>query len=316
MRKFIKKLLCFSLNIPLIIVCLMIIQKNIENSDLDNYDFAMVDKFQRLQDTFNEDKRIIFVGGSNLAFSLDSEMIEKEFNIPVINTGLHAGVGIFHEIDDILPYVHKNDIIVLCPEYWQISKSGNGTNSAWELEIIINRKKITDLQKKGFYDYPTDFAFFMKSLLKSGLTSSHFDDDCYRRSAFNKYGDVTVHIKNDKILNDEMFILYMNNPFELKYYKYFENAVNELKEKNTVVIYNYPICHEATFNTNIENIVETDNYLRQHLNVIFAGTKEEYVCKRDMLFDTPYHANKRGREWRTKLVIKHLHECYFDKQEN
>lgn len=315
MKKFLKKLLCFSLNIPLIIICLFIIQKNIKNSDADNYNFAMIDKFQRLKDTYNYEKRIIFVGGSNLAFSLDSEKIQNEFNIPVINTGLHAGVGIFHEIDDILPYIHENDIVVLCPEYWQISKSGNGTNSAWELEIIINKKSIFELKKKGFYDYPTDFAFFLKNLLKSGLSSSHFDEDIYRRDSFNKYGDVIKHINDNPPLTDEMFVLVMNNPFKLKYYKYFENAVNELKNRNTVVIYNYPICHEATFNSNIDNIVKTDDYLRQHLDIIFAGTKEEYVCKRDMLFDTPYHANKKGREWRTDLVIKHLHKCYFDKQE-
>ena len=306
----------FLFNIPILLVCLFIINDNIKHSDPDNYDFAMVDKFQRLQDTYNEQRRIIFVGGSNLAFSLDSEKIQNEFNISVINTGLHAGVGIFHEIDDVLPYVHANDIVVLCPEYWQISEAGNGTHSAWEIEIIINKKHLWQIRKKGFYDYPKDFAFFIQNVLKSGLSSFHFDDDVYRRASFNEYGDIVKHLTDDPPATNEMFILHADYPFKIKYFKYFKNLVNELKKKNAVVIFNYPICHEATFNANLDNIIETDDYLRNHLDVLFAGTKEEYICQRDMLFDTPYHANKQGREWRTNLVIKHLHECYFDKREN
>jgi len=38
--------------------------------------------------------RIIIVGGSNVAFGIDSELMEEELDIPVINDGLHVALGI------------------------------------------------------------------------------------------------------------------------------------------------------------------------------------------------------------------------------
>lgn len=61
--------------------------------------------------------RIIFVGGSNLAFGLDSQRIKDSLNINVINYGLHAGIGLKYMVDDISTYARKGDIIVFAPEY-------------------------------------------------------------------------------------------------------------------------------------------------------------------------------------------------------
>ena len=41
--------------------------------------------------------RIVFVGGSSLAFALDSKRISDSIGLPVINTALHAGMGMKFE---------------------------------------------------------------------------------------------------------------------------------------------------------------------------------------------------------------------------
>ena len=58
----------------------------------DGYLQAYNKKCQLLEDT--PSPRIIFVGGSNLAFGLDSQRIKDSLNINVINYGLHAGIGL------------------------------------------------------------------------------------------------------------------------------------------------------------------------------------------------------------------------------
>ena len=56
-----------------------------ENTYLSSY----LDKIKLIEKV--ENKRIIFIGGSNLAFGLDSSMIEKEFlGYKIINMGLHG----------------------------------------------------------------------------------------------------------------------------------------------------------------------------------------------------------------------------------
>ena len=81
----------------------------------DGYLQAYNKKCQLLEDT--PSPRIIFVGGSNLAFGLDSQRIKDSLNINVINYGLHAGIGLKYMIDDISTYARKGDIIVFAPEY-------------------------------------------------------------------------------------------------------------------------------------------------------------------------------------------------------
>ena len=38
--------------------------------------------------------RIIFMGGSNTAFGINSRMVEDSLKLPVINHGLHGGIGL------------------------------------------------------------------------------------------------------------------------------------------------------------------------------------------------------------------------------
>lgn len=62
----------------------------------DNYDAALTDKVDRLKGI--KEPKIILVGDSNLAFGINSQRIEEELEMPVVNLGLHNVLGnAFHE---------------------------------------------------------------------------------------------------------------------------------------------------------------------------------------------------------------------------
>ena len=61
--------------------------------------------------------RIVFVGGSSVAHGIDSKLIEKGLGRPVVNMGLHAGLGICYNMASALPCLHKGDVVFLLPEY-------------------------------------------------------------------------------------------------------------------------------------------------------------------------------------------------------
>lgn len=110
MKKFINNILLIAgILITLILAITMLPMEQ------DGYLQAYNKKCQLLEDT--PSPRIIFVGGSNLAFGLDSQRIKDSLNINVINYGLHAGIGLKYMIDDISTYARKGDIIVFAPEY-------------------------------------------------------------------------------------------------------------------------------------------------------------------------------------------------------
>ena len=80
-----------------------------------HYVAAIIDKQKSLRSC--PSPKIILVGGSSLAFGLDSEMIESRVRRPVLNMGLHAGFGLKFMIEEVKPYVDSGDVVLLVPEY-------------------------------------------------------------------------------------------------------------------------------------------------------------------------------------------------------
>jgi len=78
--------------------------------DSGDYISAILDKDRLLRDT--PSPKIVFVGASNLAFGLDSERVQSAMRLPVVNLGLHGGVGLKYMLDSTRPYVKKGDIVV------------------------------------------------------------------------------------------------------------------------------------------------------------------------------------------------------------
>ena len=113
MRRFINKILVFVLLLLVLLsLSLFFIPDVVSKNSLLA---ALVDKHTLLQKTKSE--KIIFIGGSNLSFGLDSKRISNAFNKPVINMGVHAGMGLEYIVNDVKQYINKGDIVVLMPEY-------------------------------------------------------------------------------------------------------------------------------------------------------------------------------------------------------
>ena len=96
----------------LITVVVIIRQKPVDYS---GYAAAIIDKMQILADAGSP--KIVFIGGSSLAFGLDSQEIEKNTGITVVNMGLHANLGLRFMTEQVKEYLAPGDIVVISPEY-------------------------------------------------------------------------------------------------------------------------------------------------------------------------------------------------------
>ncbi|MER3433500.1 MAG: hypothetical protein C4288_08720 [Leptolyngbya sp. ERB_1_1] len=62
-------------------------------------------------------RRILLVGGSSTHFGLSAEELQEKFGIPVLNLGLHAGLGL-DAIDKLVQdEIRPDDIVILFPEH-------------------------------------------------------------------------------------------------------------------------------------------------------------------------------------------------------
>src|SRR4051812_8219671 len=98
MKKFIYTLIAFT---AVIISLYMLISFTVLPHNFIKNDFmaAIIDKHKRINQI--NSPKIIFAGGSNLTFGLNSEEVEKEFSVPVVNLGLHAGLGLTFILNEL-----------------------------------------------------------------------------------------------------------------------------------------------------------------------------------------------------------------------
>jgi hypothetical protein len=87
-----------------------------------NYLAATIDKHHRLKST--RSPRIILIGGSNLAFGIKNDILERELGLPVVNMGLNAALGVPFMLREVRSKIQKGDVVVLSLEYDILSGVG------------------------------------------------------------------------------------------------------------------------------------------------------------------------------------------------
>ena len=113
MKKFIIKGFALILLVALMMLGVVAFHRYVIGSQYKyNYQAAIVDKIQRLESI--DEPKIILVGNSNLAFGINSEIIQEKTGMPVVNLGLHASLGNkFHE-NIVKNHIGEGDVVVLC----------------------------------------------------------------------------------------------------------------------------------------------------------------------------------------------------------
>ena len=95
-----------------------------------------------------------------------------------------------------------------------------------------------------------------------------------------------------------------------------QTAMNKIKEfrtqvekKNAIFFVSYPGFHDDSYLISSEKIERiAKEYERNGFAVL--GYPGRYVLPDYMMFDTPYHLNKEGVDYRTGLLIEDLYEFY------
>ena len=76
-----------------------------------DYMAAMIDKHERANQIGSP--KIVIAGGSNIAFNIDSERVQDELKIPVVNIGLNVGLGLNFILKELKDISEENDIVFL-----------------------------------------------------------------------------------------------------------------------------------------------------------------------------------------------------------
>ncbi|MGH1336617.1 MAG: hypothetical protein ACRBFS_10850 [Aureispira sp.] len=255
--------------------------------------------------------KIVFVGGSNLAYGMDSEMIEKAFSIPVVNLGLHGGLGVPFMLKETQKLLKKGDIVFISIEYF----TGDGDyrliqqtclefpevadieqfNIKQEIQLHLNetRQGLVDLVENK----PKKDEYKNKLSIWEMENKKRFDPSL----KFNKYGDFTKHLDHDG--------WYQRRSDDTKFqYRYWEGIqlLNDFKAKNEGVsfFFIYPSLAKSNFDAHKTILNKFHKDLINNLDFEVLNTPEDFVFEDKLFYDTYYHLIRQGRHLRTKKQIQ------------
>lgn len=270
---------------------------------------ALLDKHEMLRKTGapGAGPRIVVIGGSNVAYGLDSRRIEEALHIPVVNAGLHASLGMKFYLTDIKPYIREGDIVVVIPEYSQYyTDSFYGNMELVSILFDVYRDGMKEIDAKQWWHLMRFIPFYAASKLKiSKEPSANGPIGVYDRKAFNNHGDAYVHwtkpgikFKAAQKAKEEDQV----NPEAIKLLVDFQKFV----EGKKATMFLLPPAYQSTSFVNQKPLIDKiyQAIKESHLPVI--ATPERYELPDSVFFDTSYHLILPGIERRSELMIEDL----------
>ncbi|MBQ9269797.1 MAG: hypothetical protein IJ206_09815 [Oscillospiraceae bacterium] len=262
-------------------------------------------KVQRLEET--PGPRIVLIGGSSAAFSVDSAALEREFpEYSVVNFGMYAALGTTVMLDLAEPRIREGDIVILLPEqteqtlsgYFDASVMWQGLDGAFSLIGDLPRDK----RKALLSTFP---AFAGQKLSYSISGSSPVPPGVYARSSFNEYGDVESPLcvrnempggydENTRIRFDADII---STDFIERINRFTEAAQENGAECWYILC---PVNRSAVYGeATPEDFYQT---LRQSIACPLIGNPNDSVMDPGWFFDTNFHLNSSGKLLYTRAL--------------
>ena len=246
--------------------------------------------------------RIIFLGGSNLSFGLNSQIIKDSLKRNPINTAIHVNIGIKHMIDNALQYIQKDDIVVLVLEYSHYYKDLNhGTE---ELLRSITDINIKDIKHLNIYQIVNLIKYIPKYSLSKVDPTEYFniiESKFYSINSFNQFGDVNAHWNEKRKIVEPYDEI--KGDFNLDVLNYIEEFNNAISNKGATLLVSYPSYQETSFDISKVTIQKIHKeLLKTSLSII--DSPERYKFSDTLIYNTPYHLTKKGVDLRTNLLLQ------------
>ena len=127
----------------------------------------------------------------------------------------------------------------------------------------------------------------------------------YSKDAYNQYGDATTHWKINYDKKVEPFNDIEGGEFNYDLLKAIVEFNDAVKSKGATLYISFPPYQKASFIKTKGQVNFVESELRK-TGLTIIGSPERYMVNDNMLYDTPYHLNKKGVDHRTQLLLEDL----------
>ena len=296
-----KNIVFFVKNLLLLCIVLLFCVKIVMPQYTGIFNASLIDKVKRLEAI--DGPKIVLIGNSNLAFGMDSQKLELAFGMPVVNMGLHGGLGnAFHERMSMLN-ICEGDIYILCHTGFSDDGTIFDKTLAWTtIENHINLWRLMDLG--DIYPMMKEYPIYLKKCLELFVSrkGNELPGGIYSRDVFNKYGDVVIERTSQYTFTSPV------NPPSIN--DITIDRINKLNEKITekgavLLVAGYPIG-KGELTAPEEEFVKIQKILSERLACPVISDYRDYMFDYSLFFDTDLHLTTEGVTLRTQQLIEDL----------
>ncbi len=255
-----------------------------------------------------EGKRLVLIGGSNLAFGVDSELLEEYTELPVVNFGLYAALGTKAMLDMAEQHINEGDIVILCPEQNSQTYSlyYNGLNMWYALDSDYSMLK--DVGVSNLDDLIAALPEFAKQKREASIRGSAMQSGIYSLSSLNEYGDIFIERPYNTMVDfgKSAEITLNASLVDDEFADYLNSFANRLERKGARVWFGFSPVNRIAVTSDENEIEEFSQTLEEKLDFPIISDINDYILDEGYFFDTNFHMNSVGMLQRTAIFAEDI----------
>ena len=254
------------------------------------------EKYDRLRGA--GENKVVLIGGSNLAFGIDSAAMESVIGRPVVNFGLYATLGTKVMLDMSKSGLKSGDVVVICPEidpqtlslYYNAEAMWQACDSDMSLIFRIGADNIGDMAG-GYWDYIISKMRYAES---GGIDVT----GVYAKSSFNEYGDIVYERPYNQMAlgyDPNKMISLTSDIFSEDFIDYVNEYITWAKLHGVDVYFSFPpMNRDAVTTYEEEEIRAFYQFIYDSLDCEIISDIRGYILDAGYFYDSNFHLNDAG----------------------
>jgi len=285
----------------------------------DKNDYADVSALKHERLATLEGRKIVLLGGSNLAYGIETDILERETGCPTANMGMNGYFGARFILNEVKPQLNPGDIVVLAFEWDNFGKDveGSGRNllavskanpDVWQyltlhqkgmviesLPFVAQAKVVriaeTVLISLGLIDVSNDGPIFDMDTVENFKSFDH-QGDLNGHDGVEYTQEVLEHGYDLKVLGLEVPLIELIKDFG-----------QEMEARDVSVIMSYTPTARAYYEAQYETIDLAHQMFTSGDDAMNTPRPPQgFVFEKEFFFDNLYHLKTTTRGIRTQML--------------
>lgn len=295
----------------------------IKNKPVPNAIFtqSIIDSKIKAASNLNESPKVVFVGGSNVLFGVDSLLFTEITQKPALNFGCAAGMGPELILDLLLPHLIEGDLVVMRWEYGHFRFTRSGDVNLTYLNLLTGPqsgfKKQLPLFDRLKLSMAAPFAHFRHAVVTH--YNPYVSPELYKCSwSIDQLGNIRGNEGNE--LSDQNLLggyasILNHKGISTDSKNILKNFVIFCKNNGVKLVASWPNILKIPDYLDSKNAKQRFSEISEfwkYIGVPVVGIPEDFTFEKHLFYDTTYHLNAKGVRKCTLLLADQLKPALGD----